>query len=492
MEIFDGLESLTDKSLIRPTEGTGGEPRFVMMETLREYAADKLSETGELEPLQDRHLAYFAALADRAERELVGPDQVAWLDRLEVEFDNIRAALSWSFANDREAGLRLASALSRFWRVRGNYSDGSRWLSLLLSGPMPSVLPQIRAKALSLQGEIDSWLARSIGYELAAEGLSVVQEIGDRHGEAYAQYVMGLSVLQHEQLSLARSHLAKSLILYQEFDDKLGQAHVLSAFGRIGSVLQQSERAQLEEGLALFRELGDLYGVHECLIRLGQLAIRQGEFETARGCLEEGMELGWSLATRGIVYDIIQLGDLAFWQGSYEKARAYYDESLALAQETGEIWSNSWILVRLGYVSLRQGHLEQARTLFDKSQKLFVEEDLKIGVAFALEGLASLSVVDGQPVRAAQVFAWADMVREIVGNFRPPIEQAAVDHDLATIAYKSVIRRSQMLRDGVVPWPWTLPLPAPWGNEPSGLSARLCRRAYSGLRSEAPAGHRQS
>ena len=289
MEVFDGLESLTDKSLIRPTEGTGSEPRFMMLETLREYAADKLSETGELELLQDRHLAYFVALGDHAERELVGPDQVAWLDRLEVEFDNIRAALSWSFAKDREAGLRLVSALSRFWRVRGNYSDGSRWLSLLLSGPMPSVLPQIRAKALSLQGEIDSWLARSIGYELAAEGLSVVQEIGDRHGEAYAQYVMGLSVLQHEQLSLARSHLSKSLILYQEFDDKLGLAHVLSAFGQVDDKdYLRSGRAQLEEGLALFRELGDLYGVRECLIRLGQLAIRQG-----------GVRNGARLAGRG-------------------------------------------------------------------------------------------------------------------------------------------------------------------------------------------------
>jgi predicted ATPase len=105
MEVFDGLESLTDKSLIRPTEGTGSEPRFMMLETLREYAADKLSETGELELLQDRHLAYFVALGDHAERELFGPDQVAWLNRLEVEFDNIRAALSWSFAKDREAGL---------------------------------------------------------------------------------------------------------------------------------------------------------------------------------------------------------------------------------------------------------------------------------------------------------------------------------------------------------------------------------------------------
>jgi tetratricopeptide (TPR) repeat protein len=378
--------------------------------------------------------SYFVALGDHAERELVGPDQVAWLDRLEVEFDNIRAALSWSFAKDREAGLRLASALSRFWRVRGNYGDGSRWLSLLLSGPMPSVLPQIRAKALSLQGEIDSWLARSIGYELAAEGLSVVQEIGDRHGEAYAQYVMGLSVLQYERLSLARSHLSKSLLLYQEFDDKLGIAHVLSAFGQVDDEdYLRSGRAQLEEGLALFRELGDLYGVRQCLIRLGQLAIRQGELETARDWLEEGMELGWSLATRGIMHDIIQPGDLAFWQGSYEKARAYYDESLALAQETGEIWGNSWILVRLGYVSLRQAHLEQARALFDKSQKLFVEEDLKLGVAFTLEGLASLSVVDGQPERAAEVFAWADVVRETVGNSRPPIEQAAVNRDLATI-----------------------------------------------------------
>jgi tetratricopeptide (TPR) repeat protein len=132
---------------------------------------------------------------------------------------------------------------------------------------------------------------------------------------------------------------------------------------------------------------------------LGQLAIRQGEFETARKWLEEGMALGWSLATRGIMYDIMQLGDLAFWQGSYEKARAYYDESLAFAEETGEIWANSWILVRLGYVSLRQEHPEQARALFDKSQKLFVAENLKIGVAFTLEGLASL-VSSGRPTRA--------------------------------------------------------------------------------------------
>jgi tetratricopeptide (TPR) repeat protein len=245
---------------------------------------------------------------------------------------------------------------------------------------------------------------------------------------------MGLSDLQHEQLSLARFHLSNSLILYQEFDDKLGQAHVLSAFGQVDDKdYLRSGRAQLEEGLALFRELGDLYGVRQCLIRLGQLAIRQGEFETARDWLEEGMALGRSLATRGIVHDIIQLGDLAFWQGSYEKSRAYYDESLALAEETGEIWANSWILVRLGYVSLRQGHPEQARTLFDRSQKLFVEEDLRLGVAFTLEGLASLSVVDGQPERAAEAFAWADVVRETVGNFRPPIEQAAVDRDLATI-----------------------------------------------------------
>jgi predicted ATPase/class 3 adenylate cyclase len=436
MEIFDGLESLADKSLIRPTEGTASEPRFMMLETLREYAADKLSEIGESELLQDRHLAYFVALGDHAERELVGPDQVAWLDRLEVDLDNIRAALSWSFAKDREAGLRLVSALSRFWRVRGNYSDGSRWLSLLLSGPMPSVLPQIRAKALSLQGEIDSWMEIG-GYELAAEGLSVVQEIGDRHGEAYAQYVMGLSVLEHEQLSLARYHLSKSLILYQEFDDKLGQAHVLSAFGRVDDKdYLRSGRGQLEEGLAIFRELGDIYGIRECLIRLGQLAIRQGEFETARDWLEEGMALGWSLATRGIMYDIMQLGDLAFWQGSYEKARAYYDESLVLAEETGEMWANSWILVRLGYVSLRQGHPDRARALFDKSQKLFVAEDLKIGVAFTLEGLASLSVADGQPERAAEVFAWADMARETVGNSRPPIEQAGIDRDLATIRFQ--------------------------------------------------------
>ena len=104
-----------------------------------------------------------------------------------------------------------------------------------------------------------------------------------------------------------------------------------------------------------------------------------------------------------------------------------------MAQDTGEIWGNSWVIVRLGYVSLRQGNPEQARAFFDRSQKLFLEKGLKIGIAFTLEGLASLAVLEGQPECAAQVFAWADMVRETVGNFRPTIEQAAIDRDLATI-----------------------------------------------------------
>ena len=360
VDVFGGLESLADKSLIRQIGGSEGEPRFVMLETLREYAAEKLAQIGEAGPLHNRHLACLLALSDCAEQELVGPDQVAWLDRLEVEFDNIRAALRWSLAADREAGLRIVIGLSRFWRVRGYYSDGSRWLTLLLAEPAASVSPRIRARAMSLHGEIKSWLARSIGYALAEEGLSLVREIGDRRGEAYGQYVMGLSAFQQERLGLARDHLSRGLALYREYDDRLGTAHSLAALGQVDDVdYLRSGRAQLEEGLALFRALGDLYGIRECLIRLGQLAIREGDYEAAHGWLEEGSALGWSLTSQGIVYDIIQLGDLAFWKGSYEIAREYYEQSLALAQETGEIWGKSWILARLGYASLRQGKTDR-------------------------------------------------------------------------------------------------------------------------------------
>src|SRR5688572_30502022 len=155
-EGFDGLESLTDKSLILQVEGADDEPRFSMLETLREYALEtrRVSASGEGEYIRDQHLEYFVNLAERAEPELTRQHQVVWLNRLQLELDNIRAALEWSLERQPEAGLRLASMLRWFWQAQGYFRDGSEWLAQLLSRPEGLGHTPARAKALTIR----SWL----------------------------------------------------------------------------------------------------------------------------------------------------------------------------------------------------------------------------------------------------------------------------------------------------------------------------------------------
>jgi predicted ATPase len=132
VDALEGVSSLLDKSLLRQEVGPEGEPRFVMLETIHEYARERLEASGEAEEVRRLHAAYFLALAEEAEPELSGADQLACLERLEAEHDNMRAALSWSLEKEPETALRLAVALARFWEKRSYFSEGSRWLEAAL------------------------------------------------------------------------------------------------------------------------------------------------------------------------------------------------------------------------------------------------------------------------------------------------------------------------------------------------------------------------
>jgi predicted ATPase len=155
VEAFDGISSLLDKSLLRQEEGPGGEPRFVMLETVHEYARERLQASGEAEEIKRLHAAYFLTLAEEAYPELRGPHQLEWLERLEAEHDNMRAALSWALERKEvEVALRMGGALCFFWSVRGYESEGRRWLeeALAIEGRGS---PEVRAMALAGVG----WLA---------------------------------------------------------------------------------------------------------------------------------------------------------------------------------------------------------------------------------------------------------------------------------------------------------------------------------------------
>jgi DNA-binding CsgD family transcriptional regulator/tetratricopeptide (TPR) repeat protein len=436
LSILDGVDSLLNKSLLRQEEDVGGESRFTMLETIRQYAREKLLELGEGEQVRDRHLEYFLRLAELAEPELTGPNQVAWLDRLELELDNLRAALGWSLERNVEAGLRLAGALGMFWVAHGYFRDGYEWLAQLLLRPAAISPTAARAKALIAQSGLTIWYDYGRGYSLAEESLALYRELGDRQGVARSLSILGTGAGVQDDYALARSRLAESLALYRALGDKLGIADVLCALGGLADNPDYlRDRAYLEESLAIYRELGHLAGIGSTLSKLGYLALRQDDYTLARPWLEEGLALWRTVGERGWgTRDCLSwLGELALRQGDYAQARAYLEESLFLEKETGQIGAHPWTLLHLGYVALREGDVSRARAMFAESQQQFNAAGWKNGVVFSLEGLASLAVMQGKAKRAVRLFAWTDAMREAIGDRRPPDEQAHVDRDMIII-----------------------------------------------------------
>jgi predicted ATPase/class 3 adenylate cyclase len=184
VDVLDGVSSLVDKSLLRQEEEEGGEPRFVMLETIYEYAREKLENSGEAETIKRAHAEYFLALAEKAEPKLTTAEQGAWLERLETEHDNLRAALSWSLGRkDQELALRLGGALWRFWFLRSHLSEGLQWLGEVLS--LRGGFTALRAKALNGAGDL-VWSQGNYdrAKELYEESLALSRQLGDKRGIA--------------------------------------------------------------------------------------------------------------------------------------------------------------------------------------------------------------------------------------------------------------------------------------------------------------------
>ncbi|MDQ5851903.1 MAG: tetratricopeptide repeat protein, partial [Chloroflexota bacterium] len=334
IDSFDGVASLLDKSLLRQEEGTDGEPRLVMLETIHEYARERLDASGEGEALRHQHLAYFLALAEQAEPELDGAAQVAWLGRLETEHDNLRAALQGALdAGEAEHALRLAGALTRFWAQRSYLSEGRQWLAAALALPH-AVAPAVQAKALRAAGSLAS-----------------------RQGD----YAHGTSFIK---ASLAR---------YRALGDQQGMATTLLNLGNVMAEQGDYERAStlLEESLGLWRTLGDTGGIARTLGYMAGLAAEQGDYLRAQPFFEESLTLSRALgdkANSAIV--LVNLGLVALYQGQYARARGHFQESLVLSQELGFQVSFAYNLEGLAGVAAGQGVALQAARLWAAAEAL--------------------------------------------------------------------------------------------------------------------------
>ncbi|MCC6178512.1 MAG: tetratricopeptide repeat protein [Chloroflexi bacterium] len=292
--VLDSLSSLVSNSLVRQIEARDDESRYTMLETIREYGCERLEESGETIDARGRHLTWCLDLPERAAREGNGPASATWLDRLEAEHDNLRAALQWSLNTvlHSEDGLRLASRLVNFWLIRGHHREGRSWLARLLA--RAPARTAVRAEALDGAGFLavrqNDYAA---GTSLLEEALSAWREIGDKRG--LARTLLRFGVVPHHQRDYVRA------------------------------------KAMLEESLSLSREIGNLKGVEMALHYLGDLACDSGDRAAAADAYTASLALARQHGNQhGVAYALRGLGHLARARGDYDSAHQLLRESLSL------------------------------------------------------------------------------------------------------------------------------------------------------------------
>jgi predicted ATPase/class 3 adenylate cyclase len=432
-EVMDLLGQLLNKSLVSVIECSDcGVMRYRMLETIRQYAREKLLEAGGSESIYRRHLAYFSKLAEQAGPELTRSDQVKWLDQLEDELDNLRKALEWALASDVPAGLRLLVASAPFWEARVHPRELSDWLGELLERyPAEDVL---RTRALALRAW---WLALQDDFSQARtlldQSLQLSRRISDRQDEAYS--LLGLGVLTTTQGNHASGIpiVEQSLAIYEELGDMLGQANANGWLTLNHNDLERS-KALAAKSLQLNRQMGHLAGIAGSLGELARRMIWGGDMVTPLPLMDEARRLFHDLRDPAGEAEILQIyGTLAYWQGNYASSYASYKESAELADRSGTVLFIHWSRIGMAYALFRQGNLEQARELFIFCVINYQKVGDIIAVVFTLEGLAALDLTTGRLPRAVQLFAWADVMRIKVGDHRPPVEQVAVDKDQAVL-----------------------------------------------------------
>lgn len=339
--VVAGLVSLADKSLLRPASTRDGERRYEMLETVREYAVDRLNAGQDAEPICQRHADYFVTLAELADAALAGPTAGAWLARLAVENNNLRAALSW-LANQAnpEPGLRLAAALWRYWQVHGHLAEGRGWFDRLLSASSGQI-SEARARALVGAGAL-AWRQHDevCSQHLLEEAVMACQATHELIGLATALKHLGLIALHGRRPDLARARrlIEESLALRRRLNDRDGIASCLNDLGLL--LFWQGELAQasdlLEESLTFCRALGHRYALSLVLNNLSLVALDQGDYKRTQALINESLELAHGIRSReGLSCVLDRLACLAAARAAAPQAARLFGAAEALRKAVG-------------------------------------------------------------------------------------------------------------------------------------------------------------
>jgi predicted ATPase/transcriptional regulator with XRE-family HTH domain len=490
---LDMLRVLVDAHLVRVAERSEAEVRVELLETIREYGHDQLAASDELGMVQARHALYYLDLAETAEPELRGPDQVRWLDRLEAEHDNLRAILHWALAESAgplpaafagedpgqqpitrgTLGLRLAGALGLFWFRRGFLEEGQRWLDALLGVTPPAdepAWPALRARALKALGVLTFHHSEPRHAHVHfAKALALDEACANVRGRAESLLLLGSWAAGPEHIELAAAYLPAVLRLWQELGDPQGVAETLLQEGYLAMVrAQEQQQAQaqedearartcFEESLALFRRTGDLWSVAEALWLLGQVVERTDE-AGAGALYEECLAVSRSIGSkRGAGIALGLLAMLAARRGDLVQAVALYEESLPLRRAAGDRFGLTMTLLGLACAATARGEYPRAARLLEEARALWQSMSYQGWVVIALLQLGDVAYRQGHAAEAAARFGEALALLRTLD--RPlPWGEAAVLALLAAATWSTgghtrarpIAAQSQSILDGLM------------------------------------------
>ncbi|MFN8660955.1 MAG: tetratricopeptide repeat protein [Thermomicrobiales bacterium] len=425
---YDTMEiiaSLIDHSLLRQESGSGDEVRFGMLETIREFGWEQLTANGEVAATQRVHAAWCLAIAETAEPALWGADQGRWLDHLDLEKDNFRAAQHWTLEQGEiRAAMKLGAALWRFWHRRGYVSEGRSQLANILAHPAdPGSLAE-RCSVLTAAGIL---AAHQGDYDQARqhseEALTGWRQLEDQRGAARALLCLATVARFQDDYEEAESLGHDSLAAFRVINDRWGIGHALIHLGMVSWVRGKhpAGTAHYQEALDHLRDIGDESGIFEVLIELGKGACDAGALAQATTLFEQCLALAAAMnnaASRGAA--LTELGVVARLQGDYTGAAAMFMEALALARGNGDRRQVAYLAAHLGDVNVAAGDIAGAAARYVEALDLFLPMGNRVGIAHSLRAVARCAAHRGHFADAIHLCGSSAAMFSGIGVAPPP------------------------------------------------------------------------
>jgi len=398
-DVQPALAALADKSLLRYAEpGEDGQPRFRMLQALREYALDHLESSHETQEARRRHASYYLDFVEGAEQAVGSAQQTRWARRIRQEHENLQLALQWALdVGETETAFRLLGAVWRFWDMLNVWSEARLWMERALAQGADL---HSAGQAKTLWGA--SWLAAhqsdyAHALALAQRGLLLAREIGEKRLVGLLLQNVAGSLYRLGEYEQAIRLAQESLQLFRELDDREEIAWALDHLAN--GLWQRGERARskelLEESLAIFRSLGHEWAIAASLSHLARLALQDEENERAAVLLTEGLALARELGAKQRISELLRDVGLLMWRrADFAQAHTALDESLALSREIGDRTGEGWALNLLGRLAMQQSDFGTARRCFEQTGVLFQQAGESAAIAYNQECLERLSLAE--------------------------------------------------------------------------------------------------